>query len=398
MINVTEREERRTLLKVRPLSEEQGDLVVEEDEPGLPSEIGEALRNARLEQKTKLELERLRQSEERYRALFENASDAIWLHDLRGNLLAVNTACGKLSGYSLQELQGIPIENMISRCGRSCISKIERALLQGDAVDHRCEVELVKKGGARAHAQVTTSLITHDGQPIGFQHCAQDVTDERRLQENIRYCLQQVTRAQEEERKRIARELHDEALQNLVVISRQFEKITSNDALWEESIGVVRSFKKQIEAVIQELRRFSRDLRPSVLDDLGLLPALESLADDLNKQGIVTNFKVLGEAGRLSPEAEVMLFRIAQEAMRNIWRHSGASAAELVIDFRGDVVRLAITDNGKGFDLPERLEDLASLGKFGLAGMQERARLLGGRLSLKSNGCEGTTVTAEVRI
>ncbi|MFH1486508.1 MAG: PAS domain S-box protein [Chloroflexota bacterium] len=372
------------------------------DEVALLSSIGNAigavLENGRLYQDMEQALTQLRQSEERYRALFENASDAIWLHDLKGNMLAANMACEKVSGHSLEELHKESIDRMMSDCSKSCISEIEHRLLRGEPVDHRCEVELLKKGGGRALVQVTTSLITHEGKAVGFQHCAQDVTDERRLQENLRYYLQQVTRAQEEERKRIARELHDETLQNLVVISRQLDKITSHDALWEESLEVVRSFKKQIEVVVQELRRFSRDLRPSVLDDLGLMAALESLADDLNTQGIATGFKVIGQAGRLSPEAEVMLFRIAQEATRNIRRHAGASAAELVIDFRNTKVRLSIRDNGKGFGLPQRLEDLASLGKFGLAGMQERARLLGGTLTMKSKKGEGTRVTAEVRV
>jgi len=217
------------------------------------------------------------------------------------------------------------------------------------------------------------------------------------MQKNLRYYLQQVTRAQEEERKRIARELHDETLQNLIVIGRQLEKITSSEALWEESLEVVRDLRKQIESAVWEMRRFSHDLRPSVLDDLGLLPALELLADDLERQDITTTFKVIGEARRLSPEVEVMLFRIAQEAVRNIWRHAKASTAELAIEFTDSKLRVTITDNGKGFRLPAQLADGASLGKLGLVGMQERARLLGGTLALNSKPGKGTSITVDVR-
>jgi len=174
------------------------------------------------------------------------------------------------------------------------------------------------------------------------------------------------------------------------------EKIISSDALWEESIEAVRDFKKKIEVAVREIRRFSHDLRPSVLDDLGMLPALELLADDLDKRGIATSFKTVGEARRLIPEIEVMLFRIAQEAVSNIWRHSQASTAELVIEFSDALVRLNIGDDGKGFRLPQSVVDMAGLGKLGLTGMHERAKLLGGNLTLTSKEGKGTTVTVEV--
>ena len=362
------------------------------------NQIGAGLENARLYQEMKEALRQLQLSEERYRDLFENASDAIWLHDFDGNTLAANAACEKITGYSSEELQSMTVDYLMEECSKSCVYDIEERLVQGQPVDHRCEVELVKKGGEKAIVEIATSLVTHDGQAVGFEHVARDVTDERRMQENFRYYLQQVTRAQEEERKRIARELHDETLQSLIVISRKLEKITSSEALWEESLEVVRGLKKQIEVAVQEMRRFSNDLRPSVLDDLGLLPALELLADDMEKQGIPTDFRVIGEARRLPPEVEVMLFRIAQEAVRNIWRHAQASAAQLDIEFSDSLLRVSIKDDGSGFQLPQSLGDHASLGKLGLAGMQERARLLGGTLMLDSKPGKGTTIVVEVRV
>ncbi|MFC1907766.1 sensor histidine kinase, partial [Chloroflexota bacterium] len=146
------------------------------------------------------------------------------------------------------------------------------------------------------------------------------------------------------------------------------------------------------------MRRFSHDLRPSVLDDLGLLPALELLADDLETNGISTVFQVVGVARRLPPEVEVMLFRIAQEAVRNIWRHSEASTAELLIEFTDGLLRISIRDNGKGFKSPHRPGDLASLGKLGLVGMHERAKVLGGDLVLTSESGSGTQIVVEVRV
>ncbi|OGN91179.1 MAG: hypothetical protein A2Z70_00645 [Chloroflexi bacterium RBG_13_48_17] len=360
--------------------------------------VGAGLENVSLYQGMEQALTLLQQSEEKYRDLFENAYDAIWLHDLDGNVLASNKACEKLTGYSAEELLNVHICRLIPECSRSSIEQTERKLILNEHVEYRCEGELIKKGGAKAIVQITTSLIAHDGEIVGFQHCARDITDERQLQQNLHYYLQQVTRAQEEERKRIARELHDETLQNLIAISRQLEKVTSSDALWEESVEAVRSFKKQIEVAVKGIRRFSHDLRPSVLDDLGLLPALELLADDLDKQGITTSFKVTGKVRRLVPEVEVMLFRIAQEAVRNIWRHSQASAAEVVIEFGDAMVKLNIKDDGNGFGLPQRVEDLAGLGKLGLVGMHERAKLLGGTLTLTSEEGKGTMATVEVPV
>jgi len=372
------------------------------DEIGLLSsignQIGATLENARLYQDMKRTLKQLQQSEERYRDLFENASDAVWMHDIEGKTLTANQACEKVTGYSMEEIKEMPVDMLMDLFGKSCIDHIEKGLLHNEPIDHRCEVRMDRKNGTKAIVEITTSLVAHDGKVIGFQHAARDVTEERRMQENLRYYLQQVTRAQEEERKRVARELHDETLQNLIVISRQLDKITSSEALWEESLEVVRGLKKQIETAVQEIRRFSNDLRPSVLDDLGLLPALELLADDLEKQGIVTAFKVVGEARRLSPETEVMLFRIAQEATRNVWRHSDASIAELNLEFANSRLKMCIKDNGKGFRLPQRLGDQASKGKLGLAGMQERARLLGATLHLDSKPRRGTTIVVEVKV
>lgn len=358
--------------------------------------IGAAIGNAYLHQEMKQTLTQLQQSEGRYRTLFEKAYDAIWVHDLEGNTLATNKACEILTGFSSEELMKKNICERMPENSRADIGVIEERLLHSQPVDPCCEGEISKKVKGKAIFQVTTSLITKDGKPVGFQHCARDVTDERQLQENLHYYLQQVTRAQEEERKRIARELHDDILQRLIAMSRQLEKIASSDALWEENLQTVRNFKKQIELAIQEMRRFTRDLRPSILDDLGLLPAIDLLSDELEQRGIVTSFKVIGQAKRLSPEVEVMLFRIAQEASANIWRHSQASVAELIIEFIEAGVRLSIKDNGKGFNVPLKPANMASSGKLGLAGMHERAKLLGGSLKLHSGPGRGTIVTIEV--
>jgi signal transduction histidine kinase len=148
---------------------------------------------------------------------------------------------------------------------------------------------------------------------------------------------------------------------------------------------------------LKELRRFVQDLRPSTLDHLGLPVALVSLVNDLgDKDGICTEVKVQGEARRLAPEQELGLFRILQEALSNIRRHSGATRVDVVLTFDVDRVRVRISDDGCGFDAPKRMDSLVSAGKLGLIGMYERARLLGGTLLVQSDVGVGTTITVDV--
>jgi len=227
----------------------------------------------------------------------------------------------------------------------------------------------------------------------------QEVADQLgRMQENLRFYLQQVTKAQEEERKRISHELHDETVQTLVVLSRRLDNLASDKkGLPEEHRHDLEEIWQQTNDVIREIRRLSQDLRPAALDQLGLVPALEWLASETTEySGIRIGISVLGEKRRLPEEIELVLFRITQEALRNVWRHSSASAAEIKVDFDKEKVRIAVSDNGKGFKLPEKMVDYARNGKLGLAGMQERAQLVGGTLKVSSKEGEGTDVIMEL--
>jgi signal transduction histidine kinase len=158
-------------------------------------------------------------------------------------------------------------------------------------------------------------------------------------------------------------------------------------------------FYEQIRDTLQEVRRFSRDLRPSVLDDLGLLPALEWVTEDLkNTYWVDVDLKVLGVERRLLPETELLLFRIVQEALRNIAKHAKATRAEVEIKFDESKISVTISDNGKGFEPPENLGALTPTGKLGLAGMQERVQLLGGTLNLESRPGKGTEISVEAPV
>jgi two-component system sensor histidine kinase DegS len=228
------------------------------------------------------------------------------------------------------------------------------------------------------------------------------VTEQRRMQDNLRFYVSEVLKGQESERLRIARELHDDTAQALTRLSRDLDMVVdtleSSENQWPQAIVErLEELRGQSDRILEGVRRFSRDLRPPVLDDLGLLPALKWLATALEEQhGIGANIRVTGEQSRLPDDTELALFRVAQEALNNVRKHSDASAVELAVDFSRSGITLVVADNGKGFELPQNIGDLASSGKLGIIGMQERVRLLGGTLAVHSERGAGTTVTVTV--
>ena len=366
----------------------------------IANQIGISVENARLYEKERLIAEQLRVSESNYRGLFEGANDAIWVHDLEGNLISANKATEKLTGYTVEELTKMNVSSFLDEEGLEVARKVRHNLLHGEPLEQPYEQRLIKRDGTQAIFMLTSSLVTTDGQPTGFQHMARDVTEEKRMAENLRFYVQQITQAQEAERKRIARELHDDTTQALYAVSRQVDNIIRDTArLADEDIAQLKDLRQQIGEALKGMRRFTQELRPSILDDLGLLPAVGWLTGELEREhGIKAKLKVIGTERRFSPEVEATLFRIVQEALRNIRRHAQASRAEVAIEFAPTGISLTISDDGTGFQLPERLGDLARSGKLGLAGMQERARLLGGSLTLHSEPGKGTTVVLEAPI
>jgi signal transduction histidine kinase len=229
----------------------------------------------------------------------------------------------------------------------------------------------------------------------------QKVTEElKSVQENLRYYLKQATRAQEEERKRISHELHDDTIQSLVVLSRQLDSLASRDKdLTEETRQQLEDLWQQTDNILRGVRRLSQDLRPAALDRLGLLPALEWLASNVSEfSGITTKVNIIGEERRLPEEEEIALFRITQEALRNVWRHSKARNAEIEVEFNEEKIRIFISDDGQGFEIQNSLSEFTKVGKLGLTGMQERAQLIGGKINVQSQAGKGSIITVELPI
>ena len=364
---------------------------------GVGRQAGIAIENARLYEQERAIAEQLRVSEERYRDLFENATDAILVQDMEGRITAANKACVKLTGYRREELLGMKFTQLLAEESVPIAKGMEHRCRIGETFDQTYELHLVKKDGTKAIIELAPRCITSNGQAIGLEHIARDVTEQRRIQESMRFYVSQITRAQEDERKRIARELHDETAQALVVLSRRLDGLlTARKRLPESITRRLEELRQLTDSILEGVRRFSQDLRPPMLDDLGLVPTLEGLTDSMAQDGIRAEMSVLGNQRRLSPEEELVIFRIAQEALNNVKRHSQASQVAITLEFSDDRVKLTVSDDGQGFELPERIGDLAERGKLGLLGMHERARLLGGTLTVRSKPGEGTTIIMDV--
>jgi len=361
------------------------------------NQIGVAIENASLFEEERKVAEQLRVSEERYRALFQNAHDAIWVHDMDGNIVSANVAAARLTGYEVEELCRMNVKTFLSEGSLHLAKEIRNQLLDKRAASQPYEQKLITKEGVEAILKLTTDVVEVNGEAIGFQHIARDVTEEKRMQESLRFYLGQITMAQEEERKRIARELHDETIQSLVVLARQLDDIAfGGKGLSEYKKILLDMLRERINNIMADVRRLSQDLRPPALDRLGLLPALEWLASDIGKRSEINiEVTVKGVNRRFSPEVELVLFRVAQEALRNTLRHSQATSAGIAVEFGEKLIRITVKDNGQGFYLPETTGDLVKRGRLGLAGMQERIKLVGGGLEISSKPGKGTIVTIE---
>lgn len=218
----------------------------------------------------------------------------------------------------------------------------------------------------------------------------------RRHQGELQSYIGAMTTGQEEERKRVARELHDDTVQSLIALNQQVELVERQLVKDPDSAAKrLQDLRPLITDTIAGVRRQIHDLRPLYLEDLGFVPALEMLIKQTTEQhGLAGDFHLSGgREERLSPALEISAYRIAQEALRNVMAHAQASRVDLFLTFGSDQVELRIQDDGQGFIAPDHPYLLAEQGHYGLLGMHERAQQHGGQLLLKSKPNQGTTLT-----
>jgi len=221
-------------------------------------------------------------------------------------------------------------------------------------------------------------------------------------QKGLRDYIGAITLGQEDERRRLARELHDDTLQSLIALNQRlqlFQLAIEQDQKDYKKSESLQQIQNLAEQTIQELRRITRALRPIYLEDLGLVSALEMLAREIDRDSeIGVKFQCLGSEWRLPSNVEIALYRIAQEALNNVVKHSQASHIDLQIIYGQDIVNLSIKDNGKGFDVPESPANFAPLGHYGMLGMFERAEMISAKLQISSKPAEGSQVVVTYKI
>jgi len=237
---------------------------------------------------------------------------------------------------------------------------------------------------------------------ISLSRSAQE--QEKSLLEQIAHrrwnSVARIVRAQESERKRIARELHNDSLQDLLVIVNHMHAIETGHygEIPEKTRAQVERIENEVLVVIDGLRRMSHGLNVSVLDNTGLLPALKWLTESVAQEtDIKVTVNVIGKEHKLKSEAEVMIFRIVQEALGNIRQHSKARVAEIVLDFSGPEFMLTVEDNGCGFKMCEEDHE-GEDSELGLDIIRQRTKLLGGKLSIHSEPGKGTVITVEAPV
>jgi signal transduction histidine kinase len=252
------------------------------------------------------------------------------------------------------------------------------------------QAERAGQGDYAALAQPISGISEIQTLHATLAHMADEI---RSYQRSIQSYAAAITRSQEDERSRLARELHDETVQALIALDQRtqmIERICKRDP--QAAAVKLSELRTMTAGTIADVRRVIRALRPIYLEDLGLVPALEMLTQSLSEQdGLTIAFTVEGEVCRLAPERELALYRIVQEALTNVVKHARARQGQVKLQY-GDTLKVLIKDDGLGFDLPDRVETLTELGHFGLVGIRERAELIGAQLIVQSTPGRGTTI------
>ncbi len=336
----------------------------------------------------------LRVSEAKYRSLFESSPIAVLLLEPGGTVAEANPAAGVLLGRPPAAMRGLPLVALVG-----ATEAAQMLGFNGSSEELDGHLIVMAGKGSDVYLERTLTTIGDDPESPIIQVLLRDVTQERQRREGLRAYAAHVLRAQEEERKRIAQELHDEAVQRVVLLVRRLDVVGIDESLPSQATQGIQEARKSAEEVVQILRDFARALRPSTLEDLGLVTSIRrALLDMTQRSGLKGQMKVVGKERRLHSDVELGLFRIAQEALRNVERHSRASLVTVTITFGSHDATLQVRDDGMGFAVPQSTEDFVAKGHLGLLGMQERAELLGGTLEIQSARGKGAQLHVSIPV
>jgi PAS domain S-box-containing protein len=338
---------------------------------------------------------KLRESEARFRAMFENAGTGIALLNHEGVLLESNPALVQLLGYSAEELRQLSFPQFTHEDDVELDWSIYQELIAGDRDRYEVEKRYWRKNGQLIWAHLVVSLVRDvDGKPLFAIGMADDITQRRMVEQELQSLSEKLINTQEQERTRIARELHDDVAQQLAALSISVSNLRRHIPGDASELRVQTDrLHQRLAGAAESVRRLSHELHPAILEHSGIAAALESFC---TKFSIVNNINVFLDAGGrfddLSPAIALCLYRVAQEALQNVSKHSGASEAHVELSRSNGQVHLKVTDSGSGFEAA-RSTPRAGLG---LVSMKERARLVSGTLHIESAPGKGTRLRVSI--
>ncbi len=311
-----------------------------------------------------------------YRRLFESSRSPILVLDQEGRIVDANPAATALDAGVV----GRPVDTVLGTAG-DLDHLSGRVLRTTNGRDYRLDVVPIAPGPTGARRQVTF----------------EDVTEERTEERRARQFAQQIVQVEEDQRRRLARELHDEPLQLFLHLARRLELLSTAAGVPADVAGRLAETRNQALEAATRLRSLARDLRPPALDQLGLVPALSSLVAELeDDEGLNAHLVVQGTPRRPSDATGLGAFRIVQESLRNIRRHAAAREVRVTLAFDDTTLRVSVVDDGVGFDTHRIGRPPGEPPAMGMVGMRERARLLGGALVVRSTPGVGTAIEAEL--
>jgi PAS domain S-box-containing protein len=387
------------------------------NEDGAPADYTVGMVEDITERKRAEEL--LRESEERFRAIFENAGLGAALVDRQGHPIKCNPALQKMLGFTEQELRSMAFTEFTHPDDIDLDWKLYSELVDGKRDKYEIEKRYFKKDGRVMWAQLTVSRVKNkDGVPAEYMvGMVEDITERKRAERELKAAHDQLTKelaerthaeaeivrlsmslinAQEEERTRIARELHDDLSQQIAGLGIALSNIKRQipEDRREAREQAERAYDRVL-AIGEGIRHLSHQLHPTILEHSGLVAALESYCAEFESLTKVNaTVQAEGPFDDLSTNATLGIFRIAQEALQNIWKHSGVREAGICLARAREHMRLQISDRGIGFD-PAQPSKEAGLG---LVSMRERARLLGGTFTVESSAGQGTTIIVDIPV
>ena len=339
--------------------------------------------------------EALRESEEKFRSVFHDAGVGMVIVSPEGHFLAANgTFCDYL-GYTEKELLAKTVQSVTFHEDWPAFSQKLSDALKEEHSFQRFEKRCLHKSGRIVYTESSASLIrTSQGNPRYFVGEVLDVTKRKESEAALSSVNGRLIQAQEQERIRVARELHDDVSQRLALLAIRLEQVEQKPlALPSDLLSHIREMQKDVEELLTNVQNLSHELHSSKLDYLGAVAAIRSWCKEFSeKQRVEVEFNSYELPSSLPPEISFCLFRVLQEALRNAARHSGVRHFEVQLEGRSGEIHLTVSDLGAGFDTEAAIKGRG----LGLTSMRERLNLVNGSLSIDSQPRGGTTIHARV--